>query len=180
MVIAFVLELRLTYTPFDTVVEVLALNVVYKYWPSKEMTGLVDKWWFHISAFAFGYSTNDYVQGTFTMMYANSVIMISFSGLLAARESKFARPWILGSMIMYWKNALSFTYTKNHTVGLSIIIALEAIWMCFFKNRTLKLPKILGKIIHDLSRNAIYYYVIHLCFYRMLMLHIDVIEVTDQ
>jgi len=180
MVLAFALELGLTYTPFETVVEVLALNVIYKYWPAKEMTGLVDKWWFHILAFALGYTTYSYVSSTFTMQYATSVIMISFSGLLAARESKFARPWILGSMIMYWENAQNFAYNKNHTGGLSMIIATETIWMCFFKNRVLNLPKVLGKIIRDLSRNAIYYYLIHLCFYRMLMLRIDVIQVTDQ
>jgi len=52
------LNLELAYTPFETVVEVLALNVIYKYWPSKEMTGLVDKWWFHISAFLLVYSAH--------------------------------------------------------------------------------------------------------------------------
>lgn len=109
------------------------------------------------------------------MQYANSVIMISFSGLLAARESKFARPWILGSMIMFWKNALHFNYTNKQTGALSTIIGLEAIWMCFFKNRVLNLPKLLGKFIRDLSRNALFYYVIHICFYRILSLSFDAI-----
>jgi len=104
------------------------------------------------------------------MQYSNSVTMISFSGLLAARESRFARFWIIGSMLMYWHNALNFTNTDKKVGGLSTIIALEGIWMCFFKNRALKLPKLLGKIIRDVSRNAIFYYVIHLCFYRMLFL----------
>jgi len=35
-------NLDVVYTAFESVVEVLGVNVLFKYWPAKEMTGLVE------------------------------------------------------------------------------------------------------------------------------------------
>jgi len=95
--------------------------------------------------------------------------MMAFSGLLASRESKFAKPWIIGSMLFYGKNSVtSFCVTDLQKAGCCSILGLEALWMCFFKNRELRMSRIFGGIINDMSRNAIFYYVIHL-FYFMLI-----------
>jgi len=97
------------------------------------------------------------------------MIMMAFAGLLAARGSKFAKLWIMGSMFLYSRMSMSsFCRTDYQKVGCCTLIGLEALWMCFFKNRELKISMFVGKIINDMSRNAIFYYVIHLCFYRII------------
>jgi len=164
------LNLELAYTPFETVVEVLALNVIYKYWPSKKMTGLVDKWWFHITAFILAYSAHSWLNHMVQMQYGSYALMISFSGLLAARHSRYATPWVVGSMVIYWDGALSFCRTDLQTFGCLVIIASEATWMYYFRNREIHIPNFLGKVIRDMSRNAIFYYVIHMCFFRMIVM----------
>jgi len=97
------------------------------------------------------------------------MLMMAFSGLLAARKNKFAKLWIIGSMIFHARNSMSiFCATDLEKAVCCGIIGLEALWMCFFKNRELKMPKMFGGIIHDMSRNAIFYYLIHMCYYVLI------------
>jgi len=164
------LDIGLTYTPFETILEVLALNVIYKYWPPREMTGLVSKWWFHIPLIFVGWYTQGYFGRKVQMQYGNNVFMLSFAGLLAARQSPFAKPWIVGAIVLYGLNSKLFCRSTKQKIGLCTILGMEMIWMLFFKNRELRVPTILGKFIRDASRNAIFYYVIHMCFYRVIVM----------
>lgn len=134
------------------------------------MTGFIDKWWFQVGAFILVYSVNSWLNHKVQMQYGSYALMISFSGVLAARQSRYATPWIIGSMIAYYYGAKKFCTTDLQTYVCIGIIASEATWMYFFRNREIHIHNLPGKVVRDMSRNAIFYYVIHMCFFRMIVM----------
>merc|ERR1712173_570619 len=101
MIIAIAnLKMGIVWTPFESIVEVLLINVLFKYWPEKGLSGKL-AFIFHVPVAFAGVYFKTFVSKAWNMSYGTFPFMIAFAGMLSARGDRWGRFWIICSMAKF-------------------------------------------------------------------------------